>query len=123
VSGSVAEPLVGHVTNDAHQPDLAGVRRPVAVELDVASCAVTGALPAGLRGSFVRNGPNPLFEPIGRYDLLDGDGMLLEVTFGDGGVSYRNRWIRSRGLGAELALGRAIYPGFGDVTSFPEVAA
>ena len=120
MSGSVAEPLVGRVTNDAHQPDLTGVRRPVAVELDVASCAVSGALPAGLRGSFVRNGPNPLFEPIGRYDLLDGDGMLHEVAFGEGGVSYRNRWIRSRGLGAELALGGAIYPGLGDVTSFPD---
>ena len=117
---SVPAPLVGQVVNAAGQPDLSGVRRPVADEVDVTGCAVSGELPAGLRGSFVRNGPNPLFEPIGRYDLLDGDGMLHDVTFAEGGVTYRNRWIRSRGLQAELALGRAVYPGLGDVTSFPD---
>ena len=93
---------------------------PVADELDVADLAVTGELPPGLRGSFVRNGPNPLFEPIGRYNLLDGDGMLHGVTIGDGTASYRNRWVRSRGLQAELALGRAIYPGLGNVMDFPD---
>jgi carotenoid cleavage dioxygenase len=112
-------PIVGHVTNAAHQPDLSGLRRPVADELD-AVCTVSGDLPAGLRGTFVRNGPNPAFEPIGRYDVLDGDGMLHAVTFDDGAVRYRNRWIRSRGLLAELGLGCAVYPGLGDVTSFPD---
>jgi len=112
--------LRGHVTNAAHQPDLTGNLAPVADELDVAGLTVTGELPPGLRGSFVRNGPNPLFEPTGRYNVLDGDGMLHGVTIGNGAASYRNRWVRSRGLQAELALGQAIYPGLGNVMDFPE---
>ena len=30
---------------------------------------VTGELPTELRGSFLRNGPNPMFEPAGRRSL------------------------------------------------------
>lgn len=116
---SPAGPLVGQVTNTEHQPDLEGNRFPVADEVDITDCPVTGRLPDGLRGSFVRNGPNPAFEPIGRYSALDGDGMLHDITFGDDGVSYRNRWIRSRGLAAEVAHGAAVYPGLGDVMNFP----
>ena len=112
--------LLGRVTNAGNQPDLTGNLHPVADELDVAHLAVTGELPAVLRGSFVRNGPNPLFEPIGRYHLLDGDGMLHGVTLGDGTASYRNRWVRSRGLLAEVGLGKAIYPGLGNVMDFPD---
>ncbi|MBM3660734.1 MAG: hypothetical protein FJW95_14715 [Actinobacteria bacterium] len=116
------EPLIGHVTNAAHQPDLVGNCFPVADEIDVAACPTTGRVPEGLRGSFVRNGPNPLFEPIGRYSILDGDGMLHAVDFGAEGVSYRNRWVRSRGLLAEVAHGAAIYPGLGNVMEFPDRA-
>jgi carotenoid cleavage dioxygenase-like enzyme len=112
--------LRGHVTNRAGQPDLTGNLAPVALEIDASGLRVTGELPPGLRGSFVRNGPNPLFEPTGRYHLLDGDGMLHGVTIGDGTASYRNRWVRSRGLQAEVALGRAVYPGLGNVMDFPD---
>ncbi len=68
----------------------------------------------------MRNGPNPAFEPIGRYHMFDGDGMLHGVTFDDDGAHYRNRWIRSRGLGAEVAHGGAMYPGLGNVMEFPD---
>ena len=112
--------LTTTVTNGADQPDLRGNMAPVGDELDVATLPVTGVLPAGLRGAFVRNGPNPAFEPVGRYHMFDGDGMLHAVTFRDGTVSYRNRWIRSRGLGAEIAHGAAIYPGLGEVMHFPD---
>ena len=111
--------FAGHVTNKGHQPDLLGNLFPVDHEHDVDRCAVTGTLPRGLRGSFIRNGPNPMFEPIGKYHMFDGDGMLHSVSFGDGVVGFRNRWIRSRGLEAEAALGRAVYPGLGAVTDFP----
>ena len=115
--------LLGRVTNAMRQPDLAGNRAPVADEIDMAKCTVSGQLPPGLVGTFARNGPNPAFEPIGRYSVLDGDGMVHAVTFhDDGSVSYRNRWIRSRGLLAEVAHGAAIYPGLGDVMNFPDRA-
>ena len=115
-----ASVLTGQVTNRENQPDLMGNLFPIDGEHDLDRCKVTGKVPEGLRGSFVRNGPNPLFEPVGRYHMFDGDGMLHSVTFGDGGASFRNRWIRSRGLEAEAKLGRAVYPGLSEVTNFPD---
>ena len=54
---------------------------------DAATSRSTGELPAGLRGMFLRNGPNPMFEPKGRYHIFDGDGMLHGVTLdGEGGA-------------------------------------
>lgn len=118
--GTAAAPPGSRVTNAADQPALRGNLAPVADERDVTSCPVTGEVPEGLRGSFVRNGPNPMFEPLGSYHMFDGDGMLHGITFDEDRVSYRNRWIRSRGLGAEVAHGAAVYPGLGDVMSFPD---
>ncbi len=114
--------LSSTVTNAANQPDLRGNMAPVGDELDDVTCPVTGDLPAGLRGSFVRNGPNPVFEPMGSYHMFDGDGMLHGVAFDGQGVSYRNRWIRSLGLEAELTHGRSIYPGLGEVMDFPDAS-
>ncbi|MGB3029378.1 MAG: carotenoid oxygenase family protein [Candidatus Microthrix parvicella] len=112
--------LASTVTNAANQPDLRGNLMPVRSEIDIDGCHVDGTIPTGLRGSFIRNGPNPAFEPLGSYHMFDGDGMLHGITFGDDGVSYRNRWIRSRGLGAELAHGAAVYHGLAEVMSFPD---
>jgi carotenoid cleavage dioxygenase len=109
----VEEPAVSLVTNHLDQPMLRGTFAPVADELDVASLAVTGELPPGLEGRFVRNGPNPMFEPIGRYHMFDGDGMLHQLTIRDGQVDYRNRWIRTPALLAEQRAGRALYGGVG----------
>ncbi|MDW3221216.1 MAG: carotenoid oxygenase family protein [Acidimicrobiales bacterium] len=111
--------LTGHVTNAVDQLDLRGDMFPVDREVEADECEVIGEIPEGLRGSFVRNGPNPMFEPIGKYHMFDGDGMLHGVDFLDGKASYRNRWIRSRGLVAEMNLGRAVYPGLSDVMNFP----
>ena len=115
--------LTGRVTNEAGQPDLSGNLFPVAEETDVARCEVEGEIPEGLRGSFVRNGPNPMFEPIARYHMFDGDGMLHGFTFGDDGVSYRNRWIRSRGLRRELEHGPGHLPRPGQRDGLPRPLA
>ena len=80
--------------NAANQRDLGANRAAVGDGVEVERCPVTGEVPAGLRGSFIRNGPNPMFEPIGSYHMFDGDGMLHGITFSDDGVSYRNRWIQ-----------------------------
>ena len=106
---SVTTDFTSTVTNAANQPDLRGNLMPVGDELTGVDCPVEGVVPEALRGNFVRNGPNPLFEPLGSYHMFDGDGMLHGVTFGDDGVSYRNRWIRSRGsvagsLGSPLVV-------------------
>ncbi len=103
------------VTNVRNQPMLNGLFVPVSDERDDHRLPVTGDLPAGLQGALVRVGPNPMFEPLGRYHMFDGDGMLHAVTFDDGEVSYRNRWIRTAGLEAEQRAGRALYGGLGDL--------
>jgi len=108
------------VTNTRNQPFLSGQMAPVADELDVASCEITGEIPASLRGKLIQNGPNPRFEPLGRYHMFDGDGMLHAIDFRDGGVSYKNRWIRTPMLEAELRAGRALYPGLADLMNFPD---
>ena len=96
-------------------PWLHGHFAPVADERDEPSLRVTGELPAGLQGTFLRNGPNPIFAPLGRYHLFDGDGMVHGVTFdGEGGAAYRNRWVRSAGFEAELEAGRALFGGLSD---------
>lgn len=112
--------LRGHVTNAADHPDLRNNMFPVDREIDGATCDVVGEIPEGLRGRFVRNGPNQMFEPVGKYHTFDGDGMLHGIAFLADRVVYRNRWIRSRGLVAEIALGRAVYPGLSDVLNFPD---
>ncbi len=108
------------VTNHLNQPFLSGDWFPVADELDVPACKVSGELPEGLRGGFIQNGPNPRFEPLGRYHMFDGDGMLHRVQIEGGKAAYRNRWIVSNGLAAELRHGRALYHGLGDLTQFPD---
>ncbi|HRK36736.1 MAG TPA: carotenoid oxygenase family protein, partial [Candidatus Hydrogenedentes bacterium] len=68
-------------------------------------------LPNDLEGLFLRNSSNPRFQPKGRYHWFDGDGMVHGVLFRDGKASYRNRYIRTRGLESELQAGEAVYTG------------
>jgi carotenoid cleavage dioxygenase-like enzyme len=104
------------MTATLDNPWLQGTFAPVVDERDDADLTVVGRLPSGLRGAFLRNGPNTMFPPLGGYHLFDGDGMLHGLTFdGDGGASYANRWIRSAGLEAEIEAGGAL---FGGLTEF-----
>ena len=103
------------VTNHLKQPMLKGLFAPIADELDVPRLSVTGEVPLALDGMFVRNGPNPRFEPIGGYHMFDGDGMLHAVTIRDGKAKYRNRWIQTPALAAEERAGRALYGGLGEM--------
>ncbi len=96
-------------------PWLQGPFAPVADERDDTDLAVTGELPAGLRGAFLRNGPNQRFAPLGRYHIFDGDGMVHGVAFdGEGGARYANRWVRSAGFEAEEAAGHALFGGLSE---------
>ncbi len=93
-------------------PHLSGNFAPVQDELTVADLPVTaGALPPGLDGAYLRNGPNPAFEPLSYAYPFDGDAMLHAVTLRDGRASYRNRFVRTPGLTAEHREGRALYGG------------
>ncbi|MCU1369017.1 MAG: 9-cis-epoxycarotenoid dioxygenase [Ilumatobacteraceae bacterium] len=108
-------------TDPAESPWLRGTFAPVTDERDAADLPVSGALPPGLSGTFIRNGPNAMFPPLVRYHLFDGDGMLHGLTFdGDGGASYANRWIRSKGLEAEIDAGGALFGGIAEFRLPPD---
>src|SRR5262249_8731433 len=92
----------------ATHPYLSGRFAPVRDEVDVSGLTIEGALPDGLAGAYLRNGPNPMFPPLGSYTYpMEGDAMIHGVWFdGEGGVRYRNRWVRTKGMAADIAAGR-----------------
>lgn len=57
---------------------------PIHKEITTDKLPVIGELPVELSGMFVRNGPNPQWEPIGEYHWFDGDGMLHGVQISNG---------------------------------------
>jgi carotenoid cleavage dioxygenase-like enzyme len=94
----------------AVSPYLVGIHEPMRSELTLQDLAVTGSIPAGLHGRYLKMGANPAKpDPAGHHWFL-GDGMVHGIAIKDGRVLwYRNRWIRSRLAAA--ALGRAAAPG------------
>src|SRR5207253_3137602 len=93
---------------------LSGGFEPLREEYDIADLEIEGAIPAALDGTFYRIGPNPQFEPRGRYNPLQGDGMVHAFTLRSGRARYRNRWVRTRQWTAEHAAGRALHATSGD---------
>ena len=76
----------------------------------VEATVIAGAIPSGLAGTFVRNGPNPQVDFRGRpFHWFDGDGMLHAVVFqgADGApkLSYSNRWVETERLTLDRAAG------------------
>ena len=76
--------------------------------------AVSGRLPADLRGSFYRNGP-------GRFELggeryhhwFDGDGFAQRWTIADGKVRHHGRFVETQRFLDETQAGQFLYPSFG----------
>ena len=76
-----------------------------------------GHLPKDLYGAYMRQGPNPVHKPPGLYHWFDGDGMIHGVRLADGAARYRNRWVRTKGLQAELREGRSLFGGMAEMRS------
>ncbi|MET0317848.1 MAG: carotenoid oxygenase family protein [Rhodococcus fascians] len=112
------------LTTDPHRPapvdvvhhtHLNGVFAPQREEVDVVDLPVVGEIPADLKGSYLRNGPNPRFDPIGSFVFpLDGDGMVHRVGNADGRASYTNRFVRTPMVELEEQRGEAIWSGVMD---------
>ena len=90
-------------------PFSVGIHRPMRSELTLQDLTVTGAIPSGLNGRYLKMGANPVApDPAGHWFL--GDGMVHGFAIRDGqALWYRNRWIGSRLAAA--ALGRPAAPG------------
>lgn len=72
---------------------------------------IAGELPRELRGTFAQNSPNPRFTPPGATHWFDGDGMVHAVFIENGRASYRNRYVQTAALRADLDAGQALRPG------------
>lgn len=92
-------------------PYLRGIFSPVPQERVFEDLEVIGEIPRDLRGFFLRNGPNPRFQPKGRYHWFDGDAMVHALQFQDGKATYRNRYIRTKDFQTEEQAGQALWTG------------
>lgn len=98
-----------HMNAEAFQANLP----PIDFEADCGPLRVRGALPSGLAGVLVRNGPNPLY-PDPAQHWFAGHGMVHRFEFAEAGVTYRNRWVRTQRWLAERERGVARGNAFGD---------
>jgi carotenoid cleavage dioxygenase-like enzyme len=96
---------------DVHE--LQGIFAAVHEERDLdEEITVSGRVPDDLQGAYLRNGPNPLFPPLGRYDFpFDGDAMVHGLWFDEGKVRYRNRFVWTDELRLERDAGKALFGG------------
>jgi len=81
---------------------------PIQMECEAHDLVVEGEVPADLRGTLYRAGPNQRFTPRGDYHLFQGDGMVHAFHIGDGKVDYNNRWVRTNKWKHEDRAGRAL---------------
>ena len=99
--------------DDTH-PYRTGAWRPQHREWTDLEPVVEGELPAGLNGVYLRNSENPLVPNRERYHPFDGDGMIHSISFREGHVEYRNRFVRTKGLAAEIEAGEALWSGLAE---------
>jgi all-trans-8'-apo-beta-carotenal 15,15'-oxygenase len=73
---------------------------------------IEGQIPPDLQGTLFRNGPGLL--DIGGNAIahpFDGDGMISAISFNNGHVHYRNRFVETEGYLKEKAAGKPLYRG------------
>jgi carotenoid cleavage dioxygenase len=99
--------------NDTH-PYRTGAWKPQTREWTATNMVVEGTIPDDLHGVYLRNTENPLVPAAERYHPFDGDGMIHSIYFSNGSAEYRNRFIRTEGLLAELDAGGPLWSGLAE---------
>ncbi len=99
---------------------LSGNFAPIRTECDAPDLILEGELPTELRGTYYRNGANPLHPPREGYHPFGGDGMVHALRIEEGRVAYRNRWVRTDKWRLDAEHGEALWGAFGNpMTSDP----
>ena len=83
-------------------------------EFNATDLEVIGEIPNDVDGVYLRNTENQVHEPIGRYHPFDGDGMIHSINIKDGEISYRNRFVRTKGFAAEKEAGKSLWAGLAE---------
>ena len=86
-----------------------GFYTPFRMEVDLRDCEVDGRLPADLRGSFYRIGPDFQYPPRLPNIPFDGEGHLGVFHFADGHVDYRSRYVQTQRFKAQAAARESLF--------------
>ena len=90
-------------------PMFRGPFAPVRAEIDLVDCEVEGKLPADLRGTFYRVGPDFQYPPKIANIPFDGEGHVGMFRFADGHVDYKSRFVRTQRFKAQAAAREALF--------------
>lgn len=93
---------------------LKGIWEPLVFECDIHDPVILGSIPNELNGTFYRNGANPQYVYSENYHMFEGDGMIHAVTFQNGQVNYKNRWVRTEKFLAERMARKSLFGGMRD---------
>lgn len=113
----MTELLTTPITWTSDDPHLSGNFAPIGTEVEADDLRViSGRIPEGLKGAYLRNGPNPRFQPVSYTYPLEGDGMVHAVSFDNGRARYRNRFVRTASFEIEDKAGHTVFGGLMDPT-------
>ncbi|KAG5001288.1 hypothetical protein JHK87_022360 [Glycine soja] len=71
---------------------------------------VIGKIPKCIECVYIRNGANPLYEPVVGHHFFDRDDMVHVVKFHSGAASYACRFTKTQCLSQEKSLDHHVFP-------------
>jgi len=98
------------VVDFSRDPTARGPFAPERFESNVYDCTVSGHVPSGMNGAFVRVGTEWLYPPSFVDDsIFNADGFVGMFRFKDGVVDFHGRWVRTPRWHADSTAQRQLY--------------